>query len=422
MRVAHVSDCYPPRVGGIETQVHDLAVEQVRAGLDVHVLTATAASAVAVGRRSRSPAPLEPGGPTVHRLATALTLGVPVHPLEDVLLRRALRELRPDVVHVHAGVLSPFAYAGARAARRLGLPLAITWHCMLDGVVPLYRVGARLTGWDRAPMAVSAVSTVAGRRVAEVLGRPPGDVLVLTNGLDVAAWAPPRTSGAPAPGTPDPRTPPLPPSGALRVVATQRLAPRKRAVPLVRVVAAVHERLGHDGAGRPRVHLSLVGSGPAEASVRAEVDRLRLTDVVEVVGRVPREQLAARYAGEHVFVAPARLEAFGIAALEARAAGLAVVAGRGTGVSEFVTDEVDGLLARDRPDGLDDAASDAALADALVRLAQEDGLLGRILAHNRATPPAADWADVLAAAQRLYVRAGDRSAGPWPQSGPSDLA
>ncbi|GAA1633682.1 glycosyltransferase family 4 protein [Georgenia ruanii] len=418
LRVVHVSDCYPPRVGGIETQVHDLAVRQARAGHDVHVLTATGAAAAGVGHPGGSGhgAAAEPGGPTVHRLATPLTFGVPVHPLEGLLLRRALRELRPDIVHVHAGVVSPFAHAGARAARRLGLPLAVTWHCMLDGVVPLYRAGAALAGWRRAAVALSAVSAVAGERVARVLAVDPADVLVVPNGLDVAAWAPPAgpdddgagPAAQPAGGSSVPGVS-LPPAGPLRVVATQRLAPRKRPVPLVRVIAAAHERLGRDAAGRPRLHLTLVGSGPAERAVRAEVARRGLGDVVEVAGRLPRAALAGRYRGEHVFLAPARLEAFGIAALEARAAGLAVVAGRGTGVSEFVRDGVDGLLTPDRADGLDDGAADAALAAALVRLAREDGLLAGLLAHNRRVAPAADWADVLAAADALYARARARA-------------
>ncbi|UNX54280.1 glycosyltransferase family 4 protein [Georgenia sp. TF02-10] len=406
MRVAHVSDCYPPRVGGIETQVRDLAAHQHRAGLDVHVLTATADGGPHPANGGRHPArgnhpgggprpagdppPADGDGPVVHRLATPLTFGVPVHPLERPLLRRHLSALRPDVVHVHAGVLSPFAYAGARAALRLGLPLALTWHCMLDGVTGLYRALAGPTGWRTAPVALSAVSAVAGRRVAAVFDRPEEDVLVLPNGVDVAAWAPPAVGRAP-----------LPPAGPLRVVATQRLAPRKRAVPLVRLVARAHARLR--AAGAPGLTLTLIGAGPAEGAVRAEVARLGLGAVVDLPGRVDHDRLRAHYAGVHVFVAPARLEAFGIAALEARAAGLAVVAGRGTGVSEFITDGVDGLLTADRAAGLDDAAADAALARALVTLGTPGGPLGPILRHNAAVPPAADWADVLTAADRLYA-------------------
>ena len=41
MLIVHVSDCYAPRTGGIESQVGDLASRQAAAGHEVHVLTAT---------------------------------------------------------------------------------------------------------------------------------------------------------------------------------------------------------------------------------------------------------------------------------------------------------------------------------------------------------------------------------------------
>ncbi|WP_418606788.1 glycosyltransferase [Georgenia sp. SUBG003] len=156
LRVVHVSDCFPPRVGGIETQVHDLAARQAAAGDDVHVLTATADPALPGGGRRGSSLV---DGVRVHRFASRATLGAPFHPLEDVLVPRALRQLRPDVVHVHAGVVSPFAFAGATAARRLGLPLAdhLALHARRDRPRP-----AR-----RRPAPVEASSTVTTNR------RPP---------------------------------------------------------------------------------------------------------------------------------------------------------------------------------------------------------------------------------------------------------
>ena len=43
MRIAHVTDCYLPRLGGIEMQVRDLATRQQQAGEDVEIITATPA-------------------------------------------------------------------------------------------------------------------------------------------------------------------------------------------------------------------------------------------------------------------------------------------------------------------------------------------------------------------------------------------
>ncbi len=40
MRIAHVSDCFMPRMGGIEGQEHDLALRQRAAGHEVVIITA----------------------------------------------------------------------------------------------------------------------------------------------------------------------------------------------------------------------------------------------------------------------------------------------------------------------------------------------------------------------------------------------
>lgn len=384
MRIVHVSDCYAPRVGGIESQVQDLATHQARRGDAVHVLTATALErgAQMQGRSRYRASTTDAPGLRVHRLASRTTFGLPVHPRGLWLVRRALKLLKPDVVHVHAGVVSPFAYDGARAARSLGLPLAITWHCMLDGVESLVAAGARATGWDDAPFAPSAVSTVAAERVADALGRL--DVSVLPNGLELEPW---RAAAA----HPVERSHP----GTLRVVATQRLAPRKRTTPLISAVARASERLGRNPDGTPRVALTLVGGGPSESQIRADVAARRLDDVVTIVGKVPRAVLPTLYRDQDVFVAPAVLEAFGIAALEARAAGLVVVGRSGTGLSEFVEDGVNGFL----------VPSDAGITDALVRLASQPDLLASTRRTNATVAPAVAWPDVLQVADGLYERA-----------------
>jgi len=374
VRIAHVSDTFPPRTGGIESQVSDLAARQADAGHDVHVLTATLGEA---GERG-GVVDVE-RGVAVHRLGARMPFELPVNPAEHRLIAATLREVRPDVVHVHAGVVSPFAFDGARAALSQHLPVAITWHCMLDGVVGAFRAGARLTGWTGRPIALSAVSGVAAERVAQVFGTFVG---VVPNGIDLDAWAPGPGAGVrPAPGP-----------GPLRLVATMRLAPRKRAVPLIDAVAAAASRL-QPGA----LTLDLIGSGPAAARVAGRVSRHGLDGVVRLRGRLTRAQVRAAYDDADVFLAPAILESFGIAALEARVAGLAVIARRGTGIASFVVHGTNGLMVDD----------DAGLSDAIVRLARDRGLLEAITSHNRAAAPELGWDHVLDAASAEYERARD---------------
>jgi glycosyltransferase involved in cell wall biosynthesis len=74
VKVAMLTDCYPPRLGGIESQVRDLSRQLVRAGHEVEVFTATA------GPRGERGGHTSTGddGVTVHRLAIRLPGGIPV--------------------------------------------------------------------------------------------------------------------------------------------------------------------------------------------------------------------------------------------------------------------------------------------------------------------------------------------------------
>ncbi|MGV8977018.1 MAG: glycosyltransferase family 4 protein [Cellulomonas sp.] len=370
MRIVHVSDCFPPRTGGIESQVSDLAAQQAAAGHDVHVLTAT------LGAHGERGGVVEHArGVQVHRLGARLPFDLPVNPVQVRLLSSALDSLQPDVVHVHAGVVSPFAFDGARLAIARGLATAITWHCMLDGVVPPLRAAVRATSWRSTAAALSAVSRAAAQRVGQVFDAP---VEVVPNGMDLEAWAPPAGDGVHADGSP------------VQLVATMRLAPRKRAVPLVELVGAAARRLP---AGA--LQLTIIGDGPTRRRVEQAVVSQGLRGVVHLTGRLSRDEVRAAYADADVFLAPAELEAFGIAALEARTAGLAVVARSGTGIEEFVVDGADGLL----------VADDAEMTEAIVHLVRDERLLAGVRAHNRTVRPAFGWDRVLRAADSQYSRA-----------------
>ncbi|MCV2395481.1 glycosyltransferase family 4 protein [Actinotalea sp. M2MS4P-6] len=367
MRIVHVSDCYAPRTGGIETQVRDLARTQAAAGHEVHVLTATPGE-----DGERGGVRTDDDGVTVHRLGTHMPFDLPVNPAAPPRMRALLAEIDPDVVHVHAGVVSPFAFDGVRVALDAGAPVAVTWHCMLDGTVPAMRVAARHSRWGHAPMALSAVSSAAAERVASVFDAP---VSVVPNGMDLERWAP---HGLPAS------------DGALHVVATMRLAPRKRGSALIAVVEDAVSQLPEGS-----LRVDVYGAGPMQARMARSVRRRGLEDVVTLHGAVPRESLREAYREAHVFLAPAVLEAFGIAALEARTSGLVVVAHRGTGVAEFVTHEEDGLLVDD----------DAAMARAVVRLVREPDLRARLQAQARSARPPFTWTRVLEHAEAEYRRA-----------------
>jgi len=86
----------------------------------------------------------------------------------------------------------------------------------------------------------------------------------------------------------------------------------------------------------------LVGDGPARAEVEAMMEPFG--ERVRFAGVVPHAELPATYASADLYLWPAINEAYGMAFLEAQAAGLPVVAGRTGGVPAVVADGVTGVL------------------------------------------------------------------------------
>ena len=144
------------------------------------------------------------------------------------------------------------------------------------------------------------------------------------------------------------------------------------------------------------MRLVLFGEGPERRRLERYLARHDMTGWADLPGRVSREELRQAYWASDVYLTPARLEAFGIAALEARTAGLPVGARRDTGVGDFVVDGVNGLL----------GDTDDDLARALARLLSDPGLRRKLADHNRAEPPPQEWSAVAALAEEEYRRAG----------------
>lgn len=364
MRIALVSDVYLPRLGGIEVQVADLAHHLRGAGHEVRVVTAT------------------PGEPLdgVSRLLPPVRLPAPINPWAGPALRAELAAA--DVVHVHLGVVAPFASHGARIALAARRPTVVTWHSMF-GAVPL-PYAARWRGWVAAGAVPTAVSAIAARNVQALTG-PEVPVTVLPNGIDVSDWAHPNASTAP----------PLTADDPVRMVSAIRFARRKRPLQLIRLALAIRALVPP----QRRLELVVAGAGPLLSPARKRVRALG-ADWIELPGRLTRPDLARLYHRSHLYLSPAQLESFGIAALEARTAGLAVAGMAGSGITEFVRDGVEGVLAPD----------DEGLATAVADLVNDQGRLGQMTAHNRGTPPEQEWGRVVEATVAAYSRAGATAA------------
>jgi glycosyltransferase involved in cell wall biosynthesis len=365
MRIAHVSDCYLPRVGGIERQIHDLAVRQQEHGHEVQIVTSVAGAS-----------PTDIDAIAVHR--PQLRSGADPASIRygwSARGRRHVLDSGVDVVHVHASTMSPLAFATAAATVRLGIPTVVTVHSLWAYASPMFRWADRAVHWRDWPVTWSAVSSVAAAPLERVLG-PDVPVAVLPNGVQAEAW----------------RTPPIRRDPKRVVIASVgRLARRKRPRQLLRILREARDAIPAD----VKIEAVLAGDGPLAAPLRRYLARHDMTDWVRLAGAANPEQIRRIHAGADFYVAPAVLESFGIAALEARCAGLPVVAYRGTGIADFVLDGVEGLLVTD----------DNHMVERIVELATTPETRERMRLHNATTDPAISWADTIRLSDALYEHA-----------------
>lgn len=356
MRILHVSDSYLPQLGGIELHVDDLAARQRALGDDVSVATLT-------------PGGDDPPADVVRLPHTGRFPGVGT--------RRRLSALVDgyDLVHAHASLVSPLAWGAVDRAARVDVPTVVTLHSMLPGGVAAHTVRPLLGRVPRTTV-LTAVSTAAAAALRRVV--PGREVLVLPNGIDPRDWQP---LGVRAPG------------GPLVLVSTMRTARRKRPLPLLEILRQVR----HTVPAQIPLRAVLIGAGPLDRAIRRELDASGLGSWVVQSGQLDRAEILRVLSAADLYLAPARLESFGIAALEARCAGLPVVGMARSGLRDFITDGRGGHLVDD----------DEQMAAVTARLLTRPDELAAMRTYNLSHAVPADWSAVLELHRRLYAAAGE---------------
>jgi len=363
--------CYPT-YGGSGAVATELGLELARRGHEVHFISYASpfrlrgyVERVTFHEVTQTEYPLfEQSSPY------ALALAVKQH---EVARREQL-----DLMHVHYAI--PHAATAWLAKQMLkaerDLKIVTTLHgtdITLVGQDPSYYTLTKFSieQSDR----VTAVSAFLRDETYRAFGCGDCDVVVIPNFVSPAEYHPPGD---------DTCRRSLAPAGHKVLVHVSNFRPVKRVTDVVRVFAGVRREVA--------ATLVLVGDGPDRDPAEQEVDRLKLRRNVRFLGKV--DNVADILRGSDVFLLPSETESFGLAALEAMACAVPVLASAVGGLPEVVVDGETGFLT---PVG-----DTGAMTAHAIRLLRDDALHARLgaAAAHRALEFAADR--IVPRYERLY--------------------
>ena len=293
-------------------------------------------------------------------------------------VRALLRDC--DIIH---STIEPYAILASAVAG--GRPLFVTAHGSYVNLPRLRRfpVG-QMYKWAVCRAQLICVSRHTAQ-VARTL-MPDACVHVINNGMDASRFA-----RQPAIGVA--KTAPT-------IVTVGEVKPRKGTLQLVEAMAVVRQR-------QPQTQCLIIGNPQTgsryTARVQSRIEELRLEDNVRLVGFVEDEFLRGWLAVADVFALPAIndglfFEGFGLAVLEASAAGTAVVGTDNCGVADAIEHGVTGLI-----------VSQANIAEelplALLELLEDPAKSARMGAAGRTRAQAMTWSAMADQVIELYEAA-----------------
>ncbi|HVW21215.1 MAG TPA: glycosyltransferase family 1 protein, partial [Opitutaceae bacterium] len=359
MKLALISETFPPEVNGVAMTFGVIAAELGRRGHEVTVFRPGAGPPAAEAARRPFHEVSLPGMPIPGY--AALRFGLPA----ASVLRRRWRSSRPDLVHVVTE--GPLGASAITAARDLSIPVTSSFHTNFHSYTRHYRVP-----WLR-PLALAWLRRIHNRTrrtfvptnelSRELSAQGFLRLRLLSRGVDTRHFRPERRSPAlRASWGAEPADP--------VVIHVGRMAAEKNYPLLFRAYDAMR-------AANPRCRFVIAGEGPLRGKL------LRQQPRCVFAGFFPREEIGRYYASADIYIHASLTETFGNVLTEAMASGLAVAGFAYAAAAQFVRHGESGLsVPCDRPDELVAAA---------VRLATEPALRRRLGAAGRLAVEAQAW-------------------------------
>jgi 1,2-diacylglycerol 3-alpha-glucosyltransferase len=333
MRIAYLTQSYPPMISGAALVVENLATGMARSGHEVLVIAASDTSLTYTVRKENL---------TILRLKSVYNptrVGQRFTPYSRRSVTNTLQEFKPEAIHSHEPM--PISLPAIRYAGEMNVPTIITIH-QLPPTATRHLPGSLQDGMEKLLWkygrwytkkftAIVTPTETTSRQVRKILGR---SITTISNGIDLQTFHPPHKNDD---GAAIRQKWNLPPEVPI-LLHVGRLDPDKY---VERVILAAAQALADNHA-----HLLIVGDGLRKSALMKLCQSLGISDRVHFTGFISTKQgLPELYRIAHLFVTASEIETQGLVLLEAAASGLPIVAVRASCIPETVHDEVNGFLA-----------------------------------------------------------------------------
>ena len=364
MRIGLVSPYAWDVPGGVQFHIRDLAIELVRRGHHVSILSP--ASHLAHGDL---PDNVTWAGPTVPITFNGSVARLSFGPRVMWRTREWLEEGNFDVVHVHEPTTPS---ASMLAAMLATVPVVATFHSSMERSLTREWTSGAIRGLVEKLAARIAVSAEARRTLIEHHG---GDAVIIPNGVDTAQF---RTANTQPAWRSTPQRP--------VVVFLGRLEEARKGLPIfAQAIPVVLRQL-------PGARFLIAGRGDAQ-DIRLQL--ATYGDSVEFVGEISDDEKESLLKGASIYVAPQTGgESFGIVLVEAMSAGCVVVASDLEAFRDVLADGQAGALF---PTG-----DGQALANVLVELLEQPQRLNELGQAGLMRSVIYDWRVVTNKIEAVY--------------------
>lgn len=313
MRFLLVPNTYHPILGGVQTVTHNLALNLLKSGHEVQVVTnryprSLPSEEVMDGVSVRRLLFLSPAVDALKRGRADLFLAsFYFYPSSLWRLRNLMRHFRPDVVNVHFPDHQNLFVLALR--REFEFRLVVSLHGdEIERSIPARSLPSIL----RAADAVTACSQHLLEQALQLEPSIAGKAHVVHNGIDPKRFVDKNRHAHPRP----------------YALAFGRLTHKKGFDLLLNALAQT---------GAQDIDLIIAGDGEEQQALKQQAHQLGLERKVHFRGKADPEQIVRLLNGCRFVVVPSRCEPFGIVALEALAAGKPLLATKAGGLAEFLT-------------------------------------------------------------------------------------